>query len=298
MSQSAIVGLGEVLWDVFPTGARFGGAPANFACHIAALGGQAAMVSAVGHDDLGRQAIATLEQHKVDAQHVATTEQPTAQVLVKLGPQGHASYEFPTATAWDHLAWSEPLQRLAANTKAVCFGTLAQRNEPSRTTIRRFLRSTPHNCLRILDVNLRAPYWDETVVLESLALANVLKLNDDELAILSDKLAIGGDQRQRLQQILERFSLQLVALTLGASGAVLLDRSNQYSHLPGVETTVRDTVGAGDSFTATLVIGMLQGLPLDVINAWAGRVAAYVCSQPGATPLLPENLRRPTPAVD
>jgi len=298
MSRTAIVGLGEVLWDVFPTGARFGGAPANFACHIAALGGHALMVSAVGRDDLGRRALADFAQHGVDAQHVTTNEQPTAQVLVQLDSQGHASYEFPQDTAWDHLAWSEPLERLAAQTSTVCFGTLAQRSQTSQDTIRKFVRGTPDDCLRILDVNLRTPYWNETLILESLALANVLKLNDDELTILSDMLAISGNERQRLQQILDRFSLELVALTRGVKGSVLLSKSDEYSDLPGVATTVRDTVGAGDSFTATLVMGLRKKLPLDGINAWASRVAAYVCSQSGATPPLPDALRRLTPVVD
>ncbi len=298
MSRTAIIGLGEVLWDVFPTGARFGGAPANFACHITALGGQAVMVSAVGRDDLGRQSLAEFAQHGVDAKYVATNEQPTAQVLVQLDSQGHASYEFPEDTAWDHLAWTESLEGLAASASAVCFGTLAQRRQTSQDTIRRFVRSTPDDCLRILDVNLRTPYWNETLILESIALANVLKLNDDELRTLSDMLSLHGDERQRLQQILDRFSLGLVALTRGGKGAALLSKSGEYSDLPGVTTTVRDTVGAGDSFTATLVMGLRKGLPLDVINAWAGRVAAYVCSQSGATPPLPDALRRLPLGVD
>lgn len=298
IKQAAVIGLGEVLWDVFPIGARFGGAPANFACHIAALGGQSVMVSAVGRDELGRQALAEFAQHGVDAQHVATNDHPTAQVLVQLDSEGHASYQFPEDTAWDHLAWTESLERLAANASAVCFGTLAQRGPTSQATMRKFLSSTPDDCLRILDVNLRTPYWNETLILESIALAKALKLNDDELAILSDMLTISGTERQRLQQLLNRFSLELVALTRGAKGAALLHKSGEYSDLPGVATTVRDTVGAGDSFTATLVMGLRKGLPLDVINAWASRVAAYVCSQSGATPPLPDALRRPLPAVD
>jgi fructokinase len=286
-----IVGLGEVLWDVFPDGPRFGGAPANFACSVAELASDSArvfMASAVGSDELGRRAIESLQEHGVQTRCVAAVDRPTGQVLVQLDALGCASYVFAADTAWDNFAWSHELEQLAARADAVCFGTLGQRSEISRETIRRFVRATPATCLRVLDINLRPPFWNDQIVLQSLPLANVLKLNDAELPILACMLHMHGTEDQLLLQLLNRYSFHLVALTRGAAGAVLLRNSGERSDLPGQSTVVVDTVGAGDSFTATLIIGLLRGLPLETINAWAGRVAAFVCSQSGATPHFPD----------
>jgi fructokinase len=293
-NHPTVVGLGEVLWDVFPDGPRFGGAPANFACSIAELAGNtvnSCMVSAVGRDGLGERAVDSLRSHGVDTACVATADRPTGQVFVHLDSAGHASYEFAMNTAWDNLDWSPELEQLAARTDAVCFGTLGQRGETSRETIRRFVRTTPPNALRILDVNLRPPFWTSDVIQESLPLANIVKLNDAELPVLAKILGLHGSDQTQLQLLIEHFSLHLAALTRGKDGALLVNNSGESSDLLGQPTTVVDTVGAGDSFTATLVVGLLRGLPLGTINAWAGRVASYVCSQPGATPHFPSALR-------
>ncbi|MDB5298091.1 MAG: iolC 2 [Phycisphaerales bacterium] len=296
--RPAVVGLGEVLWDVFPDGPRFGGAPANFACGVAALSGgriDACMVSAVGRDvpvDLGRRAVDHLRGRGVDTACVATVDRPTGQVLVELDAAGQASYRFVDDAAWDNLAWSDALAALAGRSAAVCFGTLGQRKPASRATIRRFVAAVPAGCLRVLDVNLRPPFWDAAVVLESLALADVLKLNHEELPVVAGLLGWRGTDADLLARLVETYKLRLVALTRGADGAVLLDAAGNRSDLPASPTTVRDTVGAGDAFTAALVVGLLDGLPLPAINAWAGRVAAYVTSQSGGTPDLPDELRR------
>ena len=220
MRRFTVVGIGEILWDLFPTGPRFGGAPANFICSVAELAGDrtdASMASGVGRDDLGKRALESLHAHGVDTHCVAVIDRPTGQVHVTLDAAGHASYEFAADTAWDHLAWSDGLQQLAARADAVCFGTLAQRSDRSRRTILRFVRETPAECLRILDVNLRPPFWSEAVVLESVRLANVLKLNDAELPILADMLRLCGTDDALLDQLVKRFSLKLVALTRGAA---------------------------------------------------------------------------------
>ena len=248
------------------------------------------MVSSVGRDELGQRALNALNEFGVNTQHVGRVTQSTGKVLVQLDDAGHASYEFAADTAWDHLAWSRELEQLAARTDAVCFGTLGQRSEISRETIQRFVQATPGSCLRVLDVNVRPPFWNRDVVLQSLRLANVLKLNDSELAILAEMLRLRGEPPELLQQIRDIFSLNLVALTRGAAGAVLLDGSGECSDLPGQPTTTVDTVGAGDAFSAALVLGLLRNLPLGAINTWAGRVAAFVCSQPGATVHLPASL--------
>jgi fructokinase len=294
--RTTVTGLGEILWDMFPEGPRFGGAPANFACSVAELARDRIDVysaSAVGPDDLGRRAIETLHLHGVDTSCVARVDRPTGQVLVRLDAAGRASYEFAAGAAWDQVAWSDGLQQLATRADAVCFSTLGQRSEISRQTIQRFVRATPAECLRVLDVNLRPPFWNEEIVLQSLQLANVLKLNNMELSLLADMLRWRGADHELLQQLVERFSLRLVALTRGAAGAVLLGESGERSDLPGQPTLVVDTVGAGDSFAATLVVGLLDGLPFATINAWGNRVAAFVSSQRGATPHFPNYLHQP-----
>lgn len=285
-----VVGLGETLWDVFPDGARFGGAPANVACHAAQLGANAAMVSAVGRDELGAKAIESLQDKGVDTSHVAESKFPTGTVTVQLDQAGKASYVFAMDTAWDHLEWSEDLETLAAKTQAVCFGTLGQRSEISLGTIHQFVKATPTNALRVYDINLRPPFYADAVILGSLAIANVLKLNDDELPILAKFCGLSGTEDKIIKALMERYQIDLIALTRGKHGAVLC-RGNERSECPGFPTTVADTVGAGDSFTAALIMGLLNHYPLDAINERASKIAAFVCSQPGATPELPPDLK-------
>ncbi len=295
MQRPCIVGLGEVLWDVFPDGPRFGGAPANFACSVAELAGDRAevvMVSSVGTDELGHRALQELRGHGVETRCVSQVDRPTGRVDVRLDAGGSASYVFAADTAWDNLSWSPELDELAARADAVCFGTLGQRSDSSRDVILRFLRSTRPDCLRVFDINLRPPYWTEDVVLQSLELASVLKLNDAELPVLAEMLGLQGSEHEQLSQLMGRRQLDVVALTRGAKGSMLLSRAGGSSDVPGNATDVADTVGAGDAFTAALVLGLFDGLPLGEMNDWANRVAAYVCSQSGATPQFPDSLRR------
>jgi fructokinase len=280
----------------FLRGPRFGGAPANVACSVAEIARDTIdvyMASSVGSDDLGRRAIEALHQHGVNTSYVALVDRPTGQALIKLDAAGQASYEFAADAAWDHVAWSDELQKLAARADVVCFSTLGQRSEVSRRTIQQFVRATPDKCLRVLDINLRPPFWNEEVVLQSLQLANVLKLNRAELSVLADISGWSGADHELLQQLVQKFSLQLGALTRGPAGAALLSESGQRSDLPGQPTVVVDTVGAGDSFTATLVVGLLDDLSLATINAWGNRVAAFVSSHLEATPHIPDYLHQP-----
>jgi fructokinase len=211
-------------------------------------------------------------------------------VLVELDAAGHASYTFAADTAWDNIVWSHDLHQLAARADAVCFGTLGQRSDVSRQMIQRFVAATRPNCLRILDINLRPPFWTKEVVLQSLELANVLKLNDTELAAIADMLGWKGTDDDLLKQLLDTFSVRMVALTRGAAGALLLSTSGERSDLPSQPVALVDTVGAGDAYSAALAIGLLNSQPLATINEWAIRVAAFVCTQPGATPHLPDYL--------
>ncbi len=287
-----VASVGEILWDVFPRGPRFGGAPANLACSLRGVSGEAvcvSMVSAVGSDELGERAIAELESRGVGVEFVQRSDRPTGTVDVSIDEHGVASYEFADDTAWDGLGWNDALETLAIKADAVCFGTLGQRSEPSRAAIQRFVALTPESTLRFLDVNLRPPFDERSVVLKSLELANFLKLSDDELAKLSTWCSLDGTEVERLRSLVDRFDLRGAALTRGSAGAVIV-RGDEVSRHPGFAATVVDTVGAGDSFAATVVVGLLREWPLETVNRTACRVAAYVCSQEGATPRIPAEL--------
>jgi fructokinase len=293
-TRRTVVGLGEILWDVFPDGPKFGGAPANFACTTAELAGNSAdvyIVGAVGPDPLGREAVELLASHGVDTAYVELADYPTGQVNVTLDDAGKPTFEIAENTAWDHVEWSNDLDQLAKRADAVCFGTLAQRSPTSRDTICRFVEATRPECLRILDINLRAPFWSDDVIRESLKLANVLKLNDAELPVLARMLNLSGTDSEQLTSLLSRFELKALAFTRGADGATLLTATGERSDLPAQPAKIVDTVGAGDAYTAALAIGLLEGARLEKINAWGNRIAAYVCSQPGGTPHFPEELR-------
>ena len=285
------VGLGETLWDVFPDGAVWGGAPGNVACHAAGLGANVFMVSGVGCDELGERGIAALESHGIDCRHVqADPRHPTGTVTVSLGPAGDASYVFASDTAWDHLGWEPSLGELAARANAVCFGTLGQRAEESRRTIRRFLEAAGQ-AVRVFDVNLRQAIYSPELIRESLALANVLKLNDDELPVVAAACGVSADDPvAAVRELAERHGLRLAALTRGAAGSLLV-ADGVVSTRSAEARTIVDTVGAGDAFTAAVVMGLLGGRPLEVMHDHAARLAAFVCGHRGATPRIPAELR-------
>ncbi len=250
------------------------------------------MVSAVGADELGRDGIAALELRGVRTECVSVdTTHPTGRVLVSLNAAGVPDYKIAEDTAWDHITWSDKLTDLAPRCNAACFGSLAQRSPVSRETIRRFLRTTRSDALRVFDVNLRQRFYNRETLEESLQLASVLKLNDEELPVLAEMFQVSRDsERELLGALAARFDLRLVALTRGPRGAILLS-GEEIDETESPHTEVIDTVGAGDAFTAALVIGFLRELPLATINRHANAVAAYVCSQRGATPELPERLK-------
>lgn len=286
----SIVGIGEVLWDLLPTSAKLGGAPCNFACHASQLGATASIVSCVGEDDFGARATNEIRERGVNIDAIGQCERDTGTVEVTLDAQGHPTYRILPDVAWDYLTWSESLAALASATDAVCFGTLGQRHDVSRQTIRQFLSATPQRALRILDINLRPPFLDDAVILESLRLANVLKLSDEELPLVAKVCGLIGEERELLEQLAEKFKLQVVAFTCGSRGATILGEKGVSQHQPTSVDTV-DTIGAGDSYAAALAIGLLADLSYDTINATACQIAGYVCTQPGATPELPIELR-------
>ena len=292
MNAPVVAGIGEVLWDCYPDGAHFGGAPANFASHAASLGAESWMVSAVGTDAHGDRALQVLSDLKVRCDLVARDpKHSTGQVLVTLDAERVPRYEISLDVAWDHLTWSEHFGAFATRCDAICFGSLAQRSPDSRATIRRFVAAVRRSALRVFDVNLRQRFFDRETIDASLRLASALKLNDEELPVIAELCEIRARApREILRELMTRYDLRLAALTRGPRGALLLDDRGEDDCL-APETVVVDTVGAGDAFTAALVSDFLRGLPLSRINRHANAVASFVCSQAGATPTIHERLR-------
>jgi fructokinase len=286
-----VAGIGEILWDLLPGGKRLGGAPANFAGHAQALGAAGAIISAVGADDLGEEARLILREMGLRDDLITTVDRPTGTVSVVLDEAGHPTFTIHEDVAWDELPLLPEATAFVAEADAICFGSLAQRGANTRRTIRALLDAAPAGAVRVFDVNLRAPFYGPQVLAESLEMTDILKLNDEELPIVGQLLEIDGDEATRLRELVGRYDLRLVALTRGSRGSLLFNGQETAEH-PGCETTVRDTIGAGDAFTATLAVGWCRGLALADINAAANRVAAFVCSQVGALPSLPDHLQR------
>lgn len=287
MTTPSILSCGEVLWDLFPEGPRFGGAPANFACHAAILGAQVSILSAVGDDPRGKAASEILQSFGVDASWLQTipgTE--TGSVGVSLDEAGKPAFQIHGGAAWDQIGWMIELREHISQLDAVYFGTLGQRGETSRATLRRTLgHAKDRGILRVLDVNLRPPFHDAKLIRESLALASVLKLSDDELQEVSTACGIVMTQNEEdiLQTLRERFDLSCVVMTRGAKGALMVSE-NGATEQPGIPTQVVDTVGAGDSFTAAFVLGWLRGDPPQEILRKACENAALTCAHSGAVP--------------
>ena len=286
-----IAGVGEVLWDAFPEGEKFGGAPANFTCHCRSLGADAYVVSRVGDDPRGKRARDFLKKHGVHLAGLTVDgAHETGVVLVTVDENGKPEYKIKEGVAWDHISWNGELARIASAIDAVCFGSLCQRHEISRDAIRRFVSATPSRCMRVLDCNLRQQFYSHDIIRKSLELANVLKLNDEELPVVARILGIGGSDERILAHLIHQFDLRLIALTRGAQGAVMVTETETSARSAPVVEIV-NTVGAGDCFTAAMIMGFLAGKPLNEINEHANRLAAFVCTQAGAVPALPEGLR-------
>jgi fructokinase len=279
------VGLGEVLWDLLPEGKQLGGAPANFAYISNLLGESGIVASGVGADARGDELRNTLAELKLDASYVQRDAiHPTGVVTVHLNPEGQPTYEIAENVAWDFLKWTHEWHRLAAQADLICFGSLAQRSAVSRATIRAFLAASRPDAIRILDVNLRQEFFSAEVLAESLRLANVAKLNVDELPIVIYQLGLGQhNEKSSAGQLLRAFGLMLVCVTRGSKGSLLV-RENEFDEHPGFAVRVVDSVGAGDAFTAALAHHLLRGSSLRVANEAANRMGAWVASKAGATP--------------
>lgn len=290
MQRVTAIGIGEVLWDVLPEGRKLGGAPANFAYHVNALGGTGIPVSRIGDDELGDEAVAILKKHQVSTDHISIdSEHPTGTVDATIDAQGVATYTFPDDVAWDFLHFGKPTQDLVTQSDVICFGTLAQRSKTSRTAILGVLEAASQP-LKIYDINLRQHFYTPERIASSLDVADVLKINDEELELVIQMFDLPKDEETALHVLLEKYNLKLAVLTRGGEGSLIVSPTAK-SDLPGEPTTVIDTIGAGDSFTAAMALAYLHGQSLDEINRYATRVAAYVCGQAGAMPPVPESFK-------
>lgn len=283
----SVIGIGEVLWDLFASGAQLGGAPANFAFHAQALGGKSRVISRIGDDELGREIVRRFAEMALPADLVQVDlAAPTGTAKVNLSADGVAQFTIQENVAWDHLAVTPEALAVASHADAICFGTLAQRSGTSRSTIHELVAAAHSDALRVFDINLRQRYYSREGIEQSLRQSNVFKLNNDELRIVAEMFGLAGSGKYQIEQLAQKFNQQVVALTRGLRGS-LLYKEGRWSECLSRPVEIKDTVGAGDSFTAALVLGLLHKMDLDEINAFANDVARYVCSRSGATPPMP-----------
>jgi len=294
-STPIVVGLGEILWDLLPSGRQLGGAPANFAYCSHLLGSCATVASRIGKDQLGDEICERLCQTGIGRDFLQTDwEHPTGTVGVTLDSAGQPSYEIVQGVAWDFMEWSPEWQSLAKSADAVCFGTLVQRSSKSQEAIRQFLNSTREDALRIFDVNLRQDFYSKQMISESLRCADIVKLNRDESMVLGKLLGLSSgpsDDASFCRELMQKFELQWVCVTYGSEGSLLCNELHEHRH-PGFRVTIKDTVGSGDAFTAGLVHGMMNGESLAEINELANRMGAWVASSSGGMPKPEAGLRQ------
>ena len=290
MMGEYIVGIGEVLWDVFPTGRKLGGAPANFAYHVSQFGLEGLAVSAIGRDALGEETLNALNGHGLHF-HMDRVEEPTGTVQVTLDGKGVPQYEIKTGVAWDNIPFTKELAEIAARTRAVCFGSLAQRSPVSRETIGWFLDAVPEECLKVFDINLRQQFYTREVLEGSMERADILKINEEEILVVARMYGIHGSAEDTCRELMKRFRLGMVILTCGSVGSYVF-HGDGMSYLDTPEVKVADTVGAGDSFTGAFVACILAGRSVEEAHKTAVEVSAYVCTRTGAMPPLPEDIRR------
>lgn len=283
-----VVGMGEALWDVLPEGKKIGGAPANFAYHVSQFGLPSCVVSAIGDDALGKEIIENFTSKGLD-QLIAEVPYPTGTVQVEIDQTGIPLYDIKENVAWDNIPYTEHLDALAKRTKAVCFGSLAQRNVVSRETINHFLDTMPKDddSLIVFDVNLRQGFYNKEILCKSIQNCNILKINDEELITVSRMFGYPGiDLQDKCWILLGKYNLKMLILTCGINGSYVFTPGN-VSFQPTPKVEVADTVGAGDSFTAAFIASVLKGKSVTEAHSIAVKTSAFVCTQKGAMPILP-----------
>ena len=279
--KQLIVGLGEILWDCLPEGKKLGGAPANFAFHARLFGADSVAISAIGKDALGDEILRELDEKGLKYL-LPRVEQETGTVQVTLDSEGIPSYEIKTGVAWDNIPFLPEIEQLAEKCDCVCFGSLAQRSDVSRNTIKEFLKRTPQKCLRIFDINLRQQFYTKALIHDNLLACNVLKINDEELDIVAEMYGYSDlSVEDKCRRLLEEYQLKMLVLTCGVNGSyVFAPGQKSFMETPKVE--VADTVGAGDSFTGAFAASLLAGQTIQEAHQLAVKVSAFICTQKGA----------------
>ena len=293
MEKQSVVGIGEALFDVLPEGKKLGGAPANFAYHVSQFGLDSCAVSAMGKDELGEELTQELNEHGLKYQ-IEKVDYPTGTVQVSLDSNGIPCYEIKEGVAWDNIPYTPALEDLAKHCTAACFGSLAQRSETSRKTIYRFLDAMPQGegTYKIFDINLRQGFFTKEIITESIKRCNILKINDEELITVSRLFGYPGiDLENKCWLLLGKYNLKMLILTCGVNGSYVFT-PGEVSFLDTPKVEVADTVGAGDSFTGAFVASILKGKSVREAHERAVKVSAYVCTQNGAMPVLPEELKK------
>jgi len=289
-TEMKILSIGEVLWDMLPSGRKVGGAPANFAFHCMQLGADVRLLSRVGNDDLGRELIEFYQSLGLSTDFIETdATAPTGTVGVELSTDGQPKYTIHENVAWDKIEAPDAVIQFAQTVDAVCFGSLAARNEATLQTIQNLVAQTKPSALRVFDLNLRDPFVDQRVIESLLGLTDVLKLNDEELKRIATMFGVFGNaMSEHAEWFIKEFDLKMLILTCGAQGSRIYAEEKEHV-CESRKIEVVDTVGAGDAFTAMVVVGLLSGLPTATLHKRASELAAFVCTQSGATPKFVRN---------
>lgn len=288
-----VIGMGEALWDVLPEGKKLGGAPANFAYHVSQFGLDSCVISAVGDDPFGNEILDNFNEKGLKYQ-IEKVPYPTGTVQVEIDPAGIPQYDIKENVAWDNIPFTPAIEALAKRTKAVCFGSLAQRNVVSCDTINSFLDAMPKDDSRLVvfDINLRQGFYTKEIICNSMKKCNVLKINDEELVTISRMFGYPGiDLQDKCWIMLGKYNLKMLILTCGINGSYVFTPGN-VSFQPTPKVEVADTVGAGDSFTAAFISSILKGDSVADAHKKAVETSAYVCTCQGAMPVLPEELTK------
>jgi fructokinase len=288
-----VIGVGEILWDVFPNGKKLGGAPANFAYHISALGHNGIILSRIGNDNNGKEIIKHLKGLGLATKYIQIdNNKATGVVEVKIDNKNQPNYIIKENVAWDFMQWSEKFNLLIKTTDAICYGTLAQRDEVSKKTIVSLLEKMNKNTVKVYDINLRQSFFSKTIIDDALKLSDILKLNSDEINVLRELLniSIKYNEKDICKFLLDSYNLNLICLTKGEEGSILIDKQNYY-HSPSYPYEVADRVGAGDAFAAAAVVNYLKGNPIDAISIQANKLASWVTSKSGGTPVYDSSIR-------
>jgi fructokinase len=279
-----VIGIGELLWDLLPEGKELGGAPCNFVYHAQKQGAKAFALSAIGDDEYGKEILEVLKAKDVSSELIQINGHPTGTVDVALNARGVPSYTIHENVAWDYISFTDKLKQKISQANVVCFGSLAQRNKESQEAIEKILKSCNPDTLIVYDINLRQHFYSKEIIEKSMQLCNVLKLNEEELPVVVDLLELAaGSAEEQILELINRYNLKLVAYTKGEEGSWLLT-PHKSNYEPTPKVAVKDTVGAGDSFTAVMIIGFANGESLKKLHCKAIEVSAFVCTKDGAMP--------------